>query len=131
MHVSQRRTKPSNESIKDWEKTRAKSGQFLQVPLELSMQFDLITAGIWAVIFSYQQMKNRVCKLSLAGIGKLVHCDRATVCRKLQVLVENGYVELCKDNRLNRTPNWYRVTDKCSLIQKKPKEEKYDTYKEL
>jgi hypothetical protein len=133
MKITRHRTKPTELEVTSWEKTRAKSGQYLQVPLELSMEFDLVTAGIWAVIYSYQKMKNKVCKLSLAGIGKLVHSNKMTVSRKLQVLIKAGYVELRKDNRLNRAPNWYVVTNKCSLAQKpaKQKDEKYDTFREL
>lgn len=132
MRTSKPRTKPTDLEIARWETTRAESGQFLQVPLELSMKFDLLTAGIWAVIFSYQQMNNGVCSLSLAGIGKLVGCNKIAVCRKIQVLVEAGYVELRKDNRLRGQPNWYVVTSKCQLIKRAgKKDKKFDKFTDL
>jgi hypothetical protein len=71
-------------------------------------------AGIYGIVSSYSNMKNKKCNASLASIGKIGHVSEDTVRRALKKLIEAGYVKQIPSDQKGVT-NTYVPTDKAGL----------------
>jgi len=74
----------------------------------------LIHAAIFGRVWRFCQMEDGVCRASTHTIAEFLGLDRATICRHLEVLVEEGYLKDLTPELRNR-PHIYADTGKASL----------------
>ncbi len=78
-------------------------------------------AGIYGIVSSFSNMKDKKCNASLASIGKIAHVSEDTVRRALKKLITAGYVSQVGtshggfDSTGKGITNTYIPTDKAGL----------------
>lgn len=82
------------------------AGGFTPVPDKLVREYDFTTAYVWGKVWRYCQMQSGACTASHETIAKRAGMSRRTLIEKLNILIQDGYIEDLTPNLKNK-PHTY------------------------